>query len=123
MNAQEVIILRLKTLIREVNERGADGRWQLRLGLQDLVSYAEFIVRPLGQARTSPESIQAALELVKPCWDNSMCALFPEEGERAAVQQQFADWVHQSHDVSCGDVGVYLDNIARNLSSRRNFAA
>jgi hypothetical protein len=123
MRAQEVITLRLKALIREVDERGADGRWQLRLGLQDLVSYAEFIMRPLGQARVSTETLQSALLMVKPCWKEAMCSLFPDPAERNAMEQQFAHWVQQSHEVSEGDVDTYLDSIARNLSVRRSLAA
>lgn len=119
MKLQEVITCRLTGLIREVALRGPDGRWQLRLGLEDTVAYAEYMQRPMHQGPASGESLREGIACVLKGWEEAMVALYPDVKERAALQERFADWLKDVRYADSEGVSDYLAAIAANLARRR----
>lgn len=122
MKLQEVITCRLTGLIREVTMRGADGRWQLRLGLEDTVAYAEYMQRPMHQGPASGESLRQGIACVLKGWEDAMATLYPDMRERAALQERFAGWLKDARHVDAMEVSEYLQAIAATLSRRRAVA-
>lgn len=122
MKLQEVITCRLTGLIREVTMRGADGRWQLRLGLEDTVAYAEYMQRPLHQGPASGESLRAGIACVLTGWEEAMETLYPDSRERTALQERFVGWLKDSRHIDASEISEYLQAIAANLSRRRAVA-
>lgn len=122
MKLQEVITCRVAGLLREVSMRGHDGRWQLRLGLEDTVAYAEYMNRPLQQGPASGESLREGIACVLEAWHTAMENLYPDAKEREAIQARFTSWLKDSQHVEAPEVGEYLKAIAANLSRRRAVA-
>lgn len=110
---------RLTGLLREVSMRGYDGRWQLRMGLEDTLKYAEFMLRPLQQGAATDASIRAAYDCVAKAWDDAMEQVFADDDERHDAQRTMCGWLKASHEVNIGDIPQYLRAIAANIRQRR----
>lgn len=122
MDAQQAVTKRLEGIIREVALRGESGKWQLRLGLEDTVMHAEFMLRPLHQGPMSDVSLLAAKQCVAEGWKRAMEVVFPNDEERTTAWLNMAQWFRSGRDVQPEHVGHYLDAIAANLRSRRTAA-
>lgn len=117
MNTYEAVTCRLTGLIREVGMRGYEGRWQLRLGLEDTVAYAEYRMREGGSA--SGESVRAGLDCVLNGLEQALVKLYTDPKERQAMRERLSAWFKDSHEEGETEMSEYLGAIANRLARKR----
>ncbi len=93
MYSTTALMVRLEALIREVWMRGYDGRFQLKMGLEDALASAEYMTRPAREHKASGDTMLKAMLLVEDAWKGAMARLFLDDHERQDVHRQFSRWL------------------------------
>lgn len=107
------------TLIADVSRLDDDARWQLRLGLENILLHTERALRPQWLKPHDELSMTNAKQIVKKAWNEAMETVFLDDAERQNMLQKMAVWFARSHEIKPFEVGSYLNAIIASERSRR----
>lgn len=110
---------RMIILIADVCKEGENARWQLRLGMENLLLHTERLLRPQWLKPYDEMTMVAAKQIVKKAWDDAMETVFLDEHERKEMLLKMAEWYGRSRKVEPFEVDAYLNAIIASERSRR----